>query len=149
MPSLSLEIILFSVLLYALVGLGFALKHRLNSYKMVPGFFLMGAFIYGDVLPLSVFWILVSIVCFVFRDLTLFYLILSLFWLVRSVGETLYWFLMQFSPRVDMTERVSLMPFYHIVKNDSVWIIYQVVCQCVTVVTLITSVKLFVIWLGR
>lgn len=149
MPSLSLEIILFSVLLYALVGFGFALKHRLNSYKMVPGFFLMGAFIYGDVLPLSVFWILVSIACLVLHDLTLFYLILSLFWLVRSVGETLYWFHQQFTPRQWELEHFVRLPFYNIVKNDSIWIIYQVVCQCVTVVTLISSVKLFVIWLAK
>lgn len=143
------NLLLLFVFLYALIGLLYGVKHRLKSYWQSPPFFLLGAFIYGDILPLSIFWIAVSIICFALQDILLFYLILSLFWLVRSVGETIYWFHQQFTPRKWELEHFVRLPFYNIVKEDSIWIIYQVICQCITVITIITSVKLFVIWLAK
>lgn len=115
------------------------------SFSLVRWLSPLGMFVWGDVLILSVFWFVVSITVLLLQDWLLFLLIISCFWLVRSVGETIYWFLQQFaSKKRDLPQ--SLMG-YSFVKDESIWFIYQVFWQCLTVVTLISTVYLFVLWL--
>src|SRR5690606_22156213 len=109
-----------------------------NSFGLIRKLSFLGMFVWGDVLILSPFWISLSVVTLVLQDWWLFLLAVSLFWLVRSVGETLYWFLQQFATvKRDPPESLA---GYRFVKNESIWFMYQVMWQCVTVFTLILSI---------
>ena len=121
-------------------------KNRKNAYGKAGIFNLIGAFVWGDVVIFSIFWILVSLVCLILNDWVLFLLIYSVFWLVRSIGETIYWFNQQFSSiNRNPPKEMWFFKYFH---NDSVWFVYQIYWQCLTVVTIITSVYLTHLWLN-
>jgi len=105
----------------------------------------LGGFVWGDVVVFGLFWFLVSIAVLYLQDWILFLLIVSLFWLVRSLGETIYWLNQQFTPRSNNHPKQYLAT--KIFKNDSVWFAHQIFWQCVTVVTIITSIYLAKLWL--
>lgn len=141
-------IILFAIINLILFIKGYVeTKKRKNAYKLVPYiFFLFGIFAWGDAIVFGIFWIIVSVVSLALNDWILFLLIFFVFWVVRSLGETLYWFLQQFS--VITRQAPKTLPGFRIYHNDSVWFACQIVCQCITVVSLIVSIYLLHIWLG-
>lgn len=116
-----------------------------NVYRETYVFWIFGAFVMGDLVVFGLFWAAVSLVTFYLKDWLLFLLIYSSFWLVRSVGETIYWLLPQFTP----VKRELPQKWWHykIFKNDSVWFVNQIAFQCLTVVTLVTTVHLAKLWL--
>src|SRR3989344_4204054 len=134
------------ILIYGVLGLVGSFrsyrecKKKGNAYGLTPQYYIYGAFVYGDMVVFGIFWLLVGMVTFVLQDWLLFLLTQSLFWLVRSVGETIYWFNEQFSTK-NRNHPASL-PGFHIFKDDSIWYVYQIVAQLITVITLITSVIL-------
>ena len=102
-------------------------------------------YVWGDVFIFSIFWILISMFCIVINNFYLFLTFVSLFWVVRSFGETIYWFNQQFSNvKREPAEKVM---FYSIVKNDSVWFIQQIMNQCITVVALVASIYFATLWI--
>lgn len=120
--------------------------HKGYSFHLTRWLSLLGMFVWGDVLILSLFWILIGAISLFLQDWLLFLVFFSAFWLIRSLGETLYWFLQQFaSKKRDSPD--SLMG-YSFVKNESIWFIYQVFWQCITVISLVSTVYLFSIWLS-
>jgi len=116
-----------------------------NAYGLTPFLFFIGVFAWGDAVIFGPFWILVSIVSYLLIDWILFLLILSLFWVVRSLGETIYWFNQQFS-KVKRQPPEKL-PGYRIFRDDSIWFAYQIFTQCITVVALVFSIYLSKLWL--
>lgn len=102
--------------------------------------FWMGVFVWGDALVLGLFWFLVSIFVFVLKDWILFLLIFSVFWVVRSLGEVVYWFSHQFSTVVRNPPETLL--GYRLFKNDSIWFVYQIVWQCILVLSIVTTIYL-------
>lgn len=104
-----------------------------------------GSFVWADHVVFGLFWTGVSIIVLFLQDWLLFLLVISLFWLVRSIGETIYWFLMQFVPR--RGNEPQKFWFYKYFHNDSVWFINQIVWQCTTVVTTITTIYLSYLWI--
>lgn len=142
---------LITVLIYGIISLiGFFLalqecKTKKRAYNHPPkiyGFF--GAFVWADLVMFGLFWTFVSGISLILNDWILFLLSISLFWLVRSIGETLYWFHQQFTPRTG--NEPEKFWFHRIFHNDSVWFIYQIYWQCITVVTIITSLYLGSLW---
>lgn len=134
--------------LYAFVFLLFGLKSiRKDSSKTFTGtpyLFPLGVFVLGDILVIGAFWVLVSIISLILKDWILFLLIHSLFWVVRSLGETIYWFLQQFSTIVrNPPERFFT---NRLVKSDAVWWLHQIFWQCITVASLIFSIYFAKIW---
>lgn len=116
-----------------------------NSFGLIRKFSFLGIFVWGDALILSLFWSVTAVICLWLQDLWLFLSIVSIFWLVRSVGETFYWFLQQFaSEKRDAPE--SLIG-YNLVKNESIWFIYQVMWQCLTVISVMSSIYCVYQWL--
>jgi hypothetical protein len=108
---------------------------------------LYGAFVYADLVVFGLFWTIASLGAFFLNDWYLFLLTLSLFWLVRSIGETIYWFLQQFSTiNRNPPEKFYIHKIFH---NDSVWFVYQIFWQCITVITIITSIYLAKLWLNH
>jgi len=139
------------ILVYALLNLGVFVKgyneckSRKNAYVLTPQLNLLGIFAWGDAVIFGPFWIAASLVSYLLRDWYLFLLIVSVFWVVRSLGETIYWFNQQFS-KINRNPPEKL-PFYSIFHNDSIWYIHQIAWQCVTVVSIIFSIYLTKLWL--
>ena len=119
-------------------------KNR-NSFGLTKPLYFLGMYVWGDVFIFSIFWILISMFCIVINNFYLFLTFVSLFWVVRSFGETIYWFNQQFSNvKREPAEKVM---FYSIVKNDSVWFIQQIMNQCITVVALVASIYFATLWI--
>ena len=106
----------------------------------------LGAFVWADMTVFGIFWLAAVAVSLLFSDWILFLLTASIFWLVRSIGETIYWLNQQFSPinRNPVKNFKHLKKMYH---NDAVWFVYQIFWQCMTVVFALTSIYLANLWL--
>ncbi len=116
-----------------------------NSFGLTKLLFPLGMYVWGDVFIFSVFWTLVSIISILIGNLYLFLLIVSLFWVVRSFGETIYWFNQQFS--TVKREPIEKVEFYSIFKNEAVWFVQQIKNQCITVIALVASIYFATLWL--
>lgn len=116
-----------------------------RSFEDTPLFgFLFTGFVQADNVVFGLFWVIISGISLLIQDWIFFLLILSFFFLVRSVGETMYWFLQQFHPRDgNSPQKFWYYKFFH---NDSVWFVNQIYWQCVTVITLFTSIYLIKLW---
>lgn len=121
-------------------------KHKKNSFGLTPKVCnIYGSFVWADHLIFGLFWTGVSLLCILLNDWILFLLIVSVFWLVRSIGETTYWFLQQFAPRSgNEPERLWVS---RIVHNDAAWFVHQIFWQCVSVAAIITTIFLSFLWL--
>lgn len=118
---------------------------RKNSYGTTKFYGVMiGAFVNADVIVFGLFFALVSLVSLLLNDWILFLLIYSLYWLVRCIGETIYWFLQQFAPRNLDPKNYWL---HRVVGGEPVWFIHQIFWQCLTVVSIVTSIYLSHLWL--
>lgn len=107
--------------------------------------FWMGIFVWGDAVIIGLFWTLVSFVCILLNDSLLFALIVSVFWVVRSHGETIYWLNQQYAPMV--RNHPKDMVGFHLFKDDSIWFIYQIAWQSIMVVSIIMTIFLVDKWL--
>ena len=102
---------------------------------------LIGAFVWGDAVVFGLFWVVASSVILLYGSWWLFLIVFDAFWLVRSIGETIYWLNQQYST-LDRNPPRQLW-FYPIFRNNSVWFVYQTFWQCISVITLIL---LLVLW---
>ncbi len=119
-------------------------RYKKNPFGQSYFFVFFGAFVYADLVVFGLFWAAISAITFFLQDFLLFLFIYALFWLVRSIGEAQYWFLQQFSSvNRNPVERFRLRKIFH---NDSVWFVYQIYWQCLTVLSLVASVYLGVLW---
>jgi hypothetical protein len=140
------------IIIYALTSLlvfikGFyESKYKKNAFSLARPLVFWGAFVWGDAVIFGLFWILVSTTTLVLDDWILFLLTLSIFWGVRSLGETIYWFNQQFST-INRNPPEHL-PWRSVFHNDSVWFIHQIIWQCVTVVSIILSIYLASLWIN-
>jgi len=112
------------------------------TYPLLP----LGIFVWADGVVFGLFWFLVALFAQALSDWILFLLIFSVFWLVRSIGETIYYFNQQFSGIKRMPGKS--LPGYKIFNDEyTIWFVYQITCQVITVVSIITTVYLFNLWL--
>ena len=135
--------------IFALAGFGIGIHQTLirkNPFGLTYVFRPLGAFVYADLTVFGLFWLGASTLSLLLSDWALFLLIASLFWLVRSIGETIYWLNQQFSPinRNPVKNFRYLKKVYH---NDSVWFIYQIFWQCMTVIFIVTSLYFGKLWI--
>lgn len=139
------------LLFYALLNLVIFLKgfyeskYKKNAYGLTRPLFFIGIFVWGDAVIFSLFWIMSAVVALILQDWYLFLLTTSVFWVIRSLGESIYWFNQQFS-QVERNPIRSL-PWHSIFHNDSVWFIYQIIWQCVGVASIILSIYYSWLWL--
>lgn len=140
------------IILFAIINLLFFIKgsietRRGKAYKMVPYVLMIfGIFVWGDAVILSFFLALASIFSLLIGDWILFLLVISAFWLVRSLGETVYYFNQQFSGIQRCPPKT--LPGFRLYQNDSIWFAYQIFVQCITIITLITTIYLAHLWLA-
>lgn len=117
-----------------------------KSFEDTPIYgMLFTGFVRADNVVFGLFWFIISIITLLLDDWLLFLLILSTFFLVRSIGETIYWFLQQFHPREG--NNPSKFWYYKFFRNDSVWFVNQIYWQCITVLTIILDIYLIKLWL--
>lgn len=140
--------------MYELISLLVMIKGFFEVYKKDNAFgggsvllFLLGVFVWGDAVIIGAFWILTMTICLLLNDWNLFLLVISLFWIVRSVGEIAYWIGQQFSPIMRNPPK-NLMG-YRWFKNDSIWFVYQVFWQCVLVISITASIYLANQWVRK
>lgn len=120
-------------------------KYKRNAYGATIPLSILGMFVWGDAVVFGLFWMLSVIISLYLRDWYLFLLIVSVFWVVRSLGETLYWFNQQFS-KVNRNPPKKLIG-YSIFQNDSIWFAYQIVCQCIAIISIISTIYFTGLWL--
>lgn len=139
------------ILFYSIFSfLGFAKgvhesKYKKNAYGLCRLYNVIGAFVWGDAVVFGLFWMLVSMVTLWLNDWILFLLFQSIFWLVRSIGETIYWFNQQFSPiNRNPPEKFLIYKIFH---NDFVWVVYQIFWQCIMVISAVLSIYFVALWL--
>ncbi|MBN1169131.1 hypothetical protein JXA63_04545 [Candidatus Woesebacteria bacterium] len=120
-------------------------KIKKNAFGATPYLFLFGIYVWGDAVVFGAFWFLVTFTSILLNDWILFLLILSLFWVVRSFGETIYWLSQQFS-KVNREPPEKLCG-YKIFQNESIWFAYQITNQCISVIALVFSIYLSKVWL--
>lgn len=143
------QIIIILFTLYALSSFIFAIiqVNKKNIYGLTPQYYPLGAFVWGDALIFGIFWTISSITIFFLNDWILFLLFYSVFVAIRSLGETIYWFNQQFSTVGKYV--LKDMPGYRWIKSDGLWFIYQIMTQCVTVISIISSIYLSAIWIKQ
>jgi len=116
-----------------------------NPYGKAVHLGWLGMFVWGDAIIFGPFWFLTSLVTLLLQDWILFCLIISIFWLIRSAAEAIYWLNEQFSTvRRNPPETLA---GHRFLKNDSIWFIYQIYWQCIVVISVITTIYLTHIWL--
>lgn len=139
------------VLLYALLCLGafikgfHEVKNKKNSFGLANRWSLLGVFVWGDAIVLGLFWLIACFIVLFLQDWYLFLLSISLFWVVRSAGEVIYWLNEQFAGK-NRNPPHTLM-FYSFFNGDAIWFIYQLYWQCILVVSLLTSLYFAVFWI--
>lgn len=123
---------------YTIVG--FVKSRAGKSYGKFWPLNTIGGFVWGDALIFGPFWALASIITILMQDWWLFELIFLCFWLVRSVGETIYWLNQQYSDVIREKPEKSIL--YRFVKSNAVWFLMQIWWQCITVATLVLLILL-------
>lgn len=142
--------LIFLLLWFGYAMGGFLLGLRQTYYKKNPyglSFWLnpLGAFVWGDAVIFGIFNMLIVFVAIILKDFILFLLLTSVFWVVRSIGEQMYWFHEQFATNHrNLEHTLRLSKFF---PRNSVWIAMQIYWQCVSVVAIVSSVYLFFRWL--
>lgn len=119
-------------------------KNKKNPFGLTPHLNWQGSFVWADAVVFSIFWFLSALIG-LFHGTTVFLLILSLFWTIRSLGETIYWFNQQFST-IERNPPESL-AFHDIFHNDSIWFVYQIFWQCVNVFTILATIYFAHAWI--
>ena len=143
-----ISIVIF-VAIYSLTGflLGYRqTKVKKNPYGLSLWFSPISSFVWADAVIFGLFFFLVSVLSLILQDFILFLLIFSVFWTVRSIGESFYWFHEQFAVTHRNPEH-TLWTSKWFPRNSS-WIANQIINQCITVIGTISSVFLFKLWLS-
>lgn len=138
------------IFLFALISFIFLLRSfreiKNNIYGLTPYLFFLGSFVWGDMIVLGPFWITVSVISLLLNNWYLFLLLISIFWIIRSLGEAIYWLNEQFAGK--NRNPPHTLKFHKLINGDAIWFIYQLFWQCVFVFSLIISIYLSKLWLG-
>jgi hypothetical protein len=135
---------IFIISLYATFKGLLEVVKKQNPFGEPHVLFWLGIFVWGDAVVLGLFWFLVSLFCLFTNDWQLFLLIVSVFWVVRSLGEIHYWISQQFSPIIRNPPQTLF--GYRWFKNDSIWFIYQLFWQCILIFSIIFTIYFANLW---
>lgn len=124
----------YGIIAAGLFGVAVYAVHHKMAYGRMWLLNLFSSFVWGDMLVFAPFWALSSAVSIYFQSWFLFEIIFLTTWFIRAMGETIYWFLQQFSTVV--RERPEDMFLYRFVKSNAVWFIMQIWWQCIGAVAL-------------
>ncbi|HOZ03375.1 MAG TPA: hypothetical protein PKX78_02670 [Candidatus Woesebacteria bacterium] len=115
-----------------------------NPFGLTPWMSWLGMFVWGDTLVIAPFWVLAVLVSTIVHDWILFFLIASIFWSVRSLGEMVYWLNEQFAAKKRNPPQTLM--GYSLIKSEAIWFVYQVFWQCVLVFSIVSAIYFARIW---
>lgn len=112
---------------------------------------LMGGFVWEDVLIFSIYGGISSIVTLLFGDYKIGVLFFLVFWIVRSAGETLYFFLQQFiepkhDPHAIDSHFVILRKIFKSLSYQQCLIIMQITFQSIMMLSIVSLIVLLKYW---
>jgi hypothetical protein len=134
---------------FAFSGFVFGLRqcvNKKNPYGLTKKYNLIGSFVWVDAVIFGAFWTIVSVICLLLSNFLLFLLTQSIFWLIRSIGETIYWFNQQFAMKNRNPVHTLWISKYF--PGDSSWVAMQIFWQCVAVITTVTTLYLIKLFLS-
>ncbi|HSW97044.1 MAG TPA: hypothetical protein VLF89_04435 [Candidatus Saccharimonadales bacterium] len=146
------------LIIFALIQLTFFILSltRIRNSKEHIGFiyswaFVFGAFVWEDLLVFSFFNFLVILYVLLIKDIRQGLLIFTAFWMIRSAGETLYFFMQQFTQPLhyphDIHWHFSVMQkLFGKISNQKCFIILQVMFQIVMVLAVSILILLLQNW---
>lgn len=111
-----------------------------NSFKSTKLLYPLGIFVWGDGLVFAPFWALALIFYWIKNDISGLGLFICIFWAIRSLGEIIYWINEQFATRTRNDPKKMI--GYSIVKNESVYFLYQIFWQCILTVSILIALSL-------
>jgi hypothetical protein len=120
-------------------------RHQ-NSFTLTRWLYPWGIFVWGDALILGMMWAVLSLGSLILHDAWLFISGACLFWLVRSLGETVYWLNQQFSS-LKRNNPQDLWG-HQLWQGDGVWFGYQLFWQVMTVIFSLASIYSVAQWLA-
>lgn len=139
----------FITLIAAIIGLLNGYQNTTiskNAYGVTPWLFPWGIFVWGDGLVIGPFFVIVALITFLTQDFNLMMLLFCAFWLVRGVGESIYWLNQQFSTVI--REKPKDVPFFgKMVGDESGWFMMQIFMQCIAVFALVGTIYFACSWL--
>jgi hypothetical protein len=118
-----------------------------NPYGLVRPLIFWGVFVWGDAVIIGFFWSIISLFILFLKDWYLFLLVISVFWTIRSLGETFYWLNQQFTS-VNNKNPVQNLKLGFLFHSDAVWFANQVIWQCVSVIFFILTLISSKLWLS-
>lgn len=128
-------LIFYSVLALAFFLGGVLKSLRGKAYQKFLPLNLIGGFVWGDAVVFGLFWLVAVALILLFGNWRIFLITFLSFWLIRSLGETIYWFNQQFSTTI--RTKPQEIWFYRYFKNDAVYFIYQIFWQTLSVIALV------------
>lgn len=113
--------------------------------------FLIGVFVYEDLLVYSLYSILVAFISLFFSDFKILILGGLVFWFIRGLGETMYFMFQQFTTPNFHPHNISghfalLKKFVGNISDQKCFIIMQVLLQTVTMLSLFFLILLLMNW---
>lgn len=94
--------------------------------KTLTWLFPFGAYVWDDMLPISIFWLVSSVILIFLNDWILTTVLVLLFFILRWFYEVFYWFFQQFHTD---NSRPNDFGFKNL-PNQNIYIIYQVINLC-------------------
>ncbi len=113
--------------------------------------FPLGSFVWEDLLVFSLFYFFAAIITLWRQDLRIALLFFFVFWIVRSSGETLYWFLQQFNQPIEYPHNQygdfqALRLIFGDISYQRTFILLQIFWQSVCVTTTMALILLMINW---
>ena len=134
---------LVGLILYATLGLIVGIKQSWqlkNPFGIATGFQPLGAFVWGDLLVITPFWIATGFISLYAENLTIFNLLFWIFWLVRARGEVQYWIAEQFTHK--KRNKPHTLQFNSLFGGgEATYFGYQVFWQIISVIALFMILK--------
>jgi len=116
-----------------------------QPFHITPLLAPLGIFVWGDSVIFSFFWFASASLCLYLNDFILFGLTFSVFWVIRGLGETIYWISEQFA--TNHRNHPHTLIGSRIFPQDSIHFAYQIIAQTITIIAILTSVYFAHLWL--
>jgi hypothetical protein len=141
------------ILFIFLGGLSF---YKIRTGKKIAEFiysygFILGSFVWEDLFVISLYFLILSLFALYFAQFKLLLLGFFIFWVIRGLGETIYWFLQQFiRPRHyphNVEEHFAFMRrIFGSISAQQCMIIMQVFLQIITMLSTVAVIFLLKNW---
>ncbi|HLE49327.1 MAG TPA: hypothetical protein VI819_04850 [Patescibacteria group bacterium] len=130
------NIILSGIIIILIFVTAFSIRECLRSraYSETRLLFPLGIFVWGDALLITPFWIFVTFWFLITKNVFVVKIAFISFWLIRSLGEAIYWINEQFA--TNKKNKPEKFIHFRLLKNDSVYFVNQVFWQVITAVAL-------------